>query len=181
MRGTVTDSIKKMAAEEAAHRACGVRDVVNHVEVCPTTTIYFSDVHIAHEVRHALRSVVPRGADTQIRSTVAQGRVTLEGDVATRSERDDAGHAVGALPGVRGVENRLDVAQPVSAEALHEQIERSLERRAERQAEGIHVDVRGGLVKLTGVVYSRGEREAVLDVVREIGGVREIEDELISG
>jgi osmotically-inducible protein OsmY len=180
LTGTVTDSIKKTAAEEAAHRARGVLDVVNHVETRPATASYVSDVDIAHEVRHALRSVVPRVADTQICSTVAQGRVTLEGDVDTRYERDAVVHAIGTLLGVRGVENRLEVGQPVSAQALHEQIERSLERRAERQADDIHVEVRGGLVKLTGVVYSRAEREAILGVVRDTRGVREIEDELVS-
>ena len=181
LSGMVTDSIKKMAAEEGAHRACGVLDVVNHVEIRPSTAAYCSDVDVAHEVRHALRSVVPHLADTQIRSTVTEGRVTLEGDVDTRAQREAAGQIISALPGVRGIENRLEVGQPVSPDAIHNEIERILERRAERQAGGIHVEVRGGLVKLTGVVYSPIEREAVLDAVREMPGVHEIEDELISG
>jgi osmotically-inducible protein OsmY len=176
LSGSVTDYIKKIAAQEAAHRVDGVLDVVNHVEVCPPSTFQRSDTDIAQAVRHALEwdVVVP---DTLIRSTVSQGWVTLEGEVITWHERESAERAIRGLAGVRGVVNRLEVCFPlVAAETVREEIEEALERRAQRHAKRIHVDVHDGIVKLSGSVFSYPEREAVLGAVRYTPGVRKVED-----
>ena len=47
--------------------------------------------------------------DTTIRSTVARGWVTLEGDVCTWLERDAVERAISPLEGVRGVVNAIDI------------------------------------------------------------------------
>ncbi len=67
-----------------------------------------SDLAIAQAVRHALRQD-GRVPDSAIRSTVASGWVSLEGDVCTWDERDAAERAISHLEGVRGIVNAIDL------------------------------------------------------------------------
>jgi len=67
-----------------------------------------TDPEIARGVRFALEwdAYVP---DEDIRSTVSGGVVTLEGQVYTPRQKEDAARAVRAVPGVQEVSNRLTV------------------------------------------------------------------------
>jgi osmotically-inducible protein OsmY len=95
-----------VAALAAAHRVAGVRDVANEIRVHLPGSLECTDTDIARAVRRALESyeIVP---DRQIRSTVAQGWVTLEGDVGTWLEREAAERAMHTVPGVRGVISKI--------------------------------------------------------------------------
>ena len=178
MTGTVDSYAKKVAAREAAHRVMGVLDVADDVQVKSPGSLERTDTEIARAVRTTLEwdAFVP---DQKIRSTVTEGFVTLEGEVATLREKEDAEAAVRNLAGVRGVSNRLFVAavkaDPVK---LRESIEEALERRAEREAERIRVRVEEGTVTLEGKVRTWPEKQAILGVVSHAPGVREVRDRL---
>jgi osmotically-inducible protein OsmY len=178
LSGDVSDYVKKMAAQDAAHRVAGVHDVVNHIQVHLPGSIQRTDTDVAQAVRHALEwdVVVP---DEQIQSTVADGWVTLEGEVDTWHERDAADRAVRHLTGIRGVINKLEVNLPyVRTDDIRDEIEHALERRAERHANRIQIDVFGNTVRLSGRVASWPEREAVVGAARGTPGVRTVEDQL---
>ncbi|HEX9819287.1 MAG TPA: nicotinate phosphoribosyltransferase [Methylomirabilota bacterium] len=178
LTGTVTSWAKRMAAEEAAHRVSGVLDVANDVKVRIPGELTRTDTEIAQAVRRTLEwdVFVP---DERITSTVSDGWVTLDGTVERWSECDDTERAVRNLTGVKGVANRITVepARPVTGD-VRKAIERALERRAERVAGRIRVEVRGGIVTLTGSVHSRAERESVVAAARFAPGVRDVEDHL---
>jgi osmotically-inducible protein OsmY len=160
--GTDSDYIQKIAAQEAAYRVARVLDVVNHISVHLPDAFERSDSDIAQAVRHALESdvLVP---DTHIRSMIANGWVTLEGDVDTWHQRGAAERAVRNLVGVRGLINKLEVCLPaLTPQTIREEIEQALQRRAKRQAKRIRVEVSDGTVSLIGTVRARREREAVL-------------------
>jgi osmotically-inducible protein OsmY len=108
LTGTVGSWAKRVAAEEAAHRVAGVLDVANDIEVKVPGELTRTDTEIAQAVRHALEwdALVP---DQRIRSTVSHGWVTLEGEVDTWTEREDAARAVQNLIGVHGVTDRMTV------------------------------------------------------------------------
>ncbi len=178
LTGTVSSYAKRIAAQEAAHRVAGVLDVVNDIKVHLPGSLERNDTEIAQAVRHALEwdVVVP---DTQIRTTVSGGWVTLLGEVGTWHERDIAERAVRNLAGVRGVTNQIKVSLPhVKTETIREEIEQALERRAERHAKNIQIEIRDGIVKMTGPVHSWAEREAVIGAARYTPGVVSVEDHL---
>jgi hypothetical protein len=178
LTGTVSSYAKRMAAQEAAHRVAGVLDVVNDIQVHLQGSLARTDTDIAQAVRHALEwdVVVP---DTEIRSTVSDGWVTLDGEVGTWHERDSAERAVRNLAGVRGVNNRIKVNLPyVKTETIRDEIEEALERRADRHAKNIQIEIRDGVVKLTGPVHSWAEREAVIGAARYTPGVVSVADHL---
>jgi osmotically-inducible protein OsmY len=178
LSGTVDSYGKKLAAEHAAHRVRGVLDVANDIAVQPEGNSARSDTEIAHAVRTAMEwnLLVP---DRRIRTTVSNGYVTLEGDVETVYERDEAEHVARRLAGVRGVHNHIHV-NPIdlSSDDIRLALEQALERRASREAERIQVEVERGVVTLTGRVHSWREKRAVLGAVGHSQGVHLVKDNL---
>ena len=174
LTGTVDSYAKRLAAREAAHRVAGVLDVAEDIKVKSPGSLERTDTEIAHAVRTTLEwdAFVP---DQKIRSTVTEGFVTLEGEVATLREKEDAEAAVRNLMGVRGVRNRLFVAA-VKADPLklRESIEDALERQAEREAERIRVRVEDGTVVLEGKVRTWSEKQAILGAISHAAGVRDV-------
>jgi osmotically-inducible protein OsmY len=180
LTGTVSSWAKRMAAQDAAHRVVGVLDVANDIKVKLPGDLVRTDTEIAQAVRRALEwdALVPH---ERIQSTVSNGWVTLEGNVDTWTEREDAERAVQNLIGVRGVSDTMTVlsAKPVLPERVREAIEDALERRAEREAKRIKVEVtQAGTVTLTGQVRSSAEKRATLAAARFAPGVRSVEDHL---
>src|SRR6266542_4755397 len=79
--------------------------------------------------------------------------VSLEGELSTLREKEDAERLVRVLAGVKGVHNLLTVAATsVDPRRLRTSIEEALELEAEREAEKISVNVEGGTVSLEGRV-----------------------------
>jgi len=178
LTGTVKSYAKKVAAREGAHRVVGVLDVADDIQVKTPGGRDRTDTEIAQAVRTALEwdTFVP---DQKIRSTVAEGFVTLEGEVATLREKGDAEAAVRNLTGVREVRNRLLVtAVKVDPVNLRKSIEEALERRAERDADRIRVRVEDGTVVLEGKVRTWPEKQAILGAVSHAPGVRQVTDKL---
>lgn len=178
LTGTVDSYAKKLAAQKAAHNVPGVLDVANDIEVKVTGSLRRTDSEIARAARHALEwdALVP---PYKIHSTVANGWVTLEGEVEYYSERVDTERAVTRLPGVRGVTNKIAVCAPaVKPERVKFLIEDVLERRADREAKRIRVSVDEGDVTLTGAVKSWDEKKSILGAIGHAPGVKMIHDHL---
>lgn len=178
LTGTVSSYAKKLAAQEAAHRVRGVLDVANDLQVKLPGSLLRTDSDIAEAVRRALEwdVLVP---SERIQSTVSAGWVTLTGAVDYLREREDAERAVRYLTGVRGVYNRLVVAeQPLDRDEVRSVIEDALERRADREAARIKVGVEDNIVTLTGAVHSWAEKRAIIGAVGHTPGVALVHDHL---
>jgi osmotically-inducible protein OsmY len=174
LSGFVDSYAKKLAAQEAAHRVVGVRDVANDVEVRIGAAAARTDGAIAKAVRHALEwnVLVP---DDRITSTVTDGFVTLAGTVDSLTEIDDARAAVRDLQGVKGVVNKITVRKrAVDTMKVRTSIEEALERVAEQEARKIGVTVNDHSVVLSGRVHSWQEKNAVNRVVANAEGVSSV-------
>lgn len=179
LSGTVSSWGKRHAAAEAAHRVRGVLDVANDVVVKMPGMPGRTDTEVAHAVRNALvwDVFVP---DTRIRSTVSDGVVTLDGEVETWTQAEDAERAVRNLTGVRSVMNLISIKPPslVDGAKVRKSIEAALERQAEREAKRVWFEIDDGVVKVFGNVHSWAEREAVIGAAKGTPGVRRVEDKL---
>jgi osmotically-inducible protein OsmY len=180
LTGAVGSYAKKLAAKNAAHRVAGVLDVVNNLLVDMPDSLKRKDQDIARAIRQALEwdVLVP---EDRVHSTVSQGWVTIEGEVDTRSQREDAEAAIERLAGVRGVTNQIVVKSRVrpSAERIRCSIVEALDRQVHREANRIDIDVNDGVVTMTGTVRSWAEKNAVLSVAQFAEGVERLKDELI--
>jgi len=178
LTGTVDSFGLKWAASEIAHRVHGVLDVANDIDVHLAESRRKTDAEVAGAVRRALEwdVFVP---EENIRSTVSNGWVTLEGEVNLLREREDARRAVRNLTGVKGVINSILVRERgIPPAEIRKTIEKVLERRLERDADRISLSVADGCVTLSGRVQSWGERRAVLGAVSHAAGVLRVDDRL---
>jgi osmotically-inducible protein OsmY len=174
----VDSYLKKMAAEEAAHRVPGVKAVANDIEVRLPGFAERTDTDLAAAVLNALRwdAAIPTG---KVDVTVSQGWVTLKGEVEYAFQKRDAERAVRRLSGVKGVSNLIVVKPQVFPSDLKQQIERALIRNAQTDARNITIEVEGSKIILRGTVRSYAEKEAAEDTAWSAPGVTEVENRIV--
>jgi osmotically-inducible protein OsmY len=178
LTGNVPSYAAFVAAQKAAHRVAGVKDVANDLHVEIPEAQARTDTAIAEAVRQALAwdALV---SEEQITSTVTHGWVTIEGSVESLHEREDADRAVRRLAGIKGVHNHIVVNPPkADAKDVRNAIQEALERCAKDEAEHITVRVSESTVTLSGRVSSQKERRAILETVSHAPGVKTINDQL---
>ncbi len=182
LTGTVATYAEKVSAERATKRVSGVRAVANDIEVRPIGSMKRTDTDIAQAVLRALDwdIAVPH---EKIKARVADGWVTLEGEVALQFQRAAAENAVRRLSGVRGVTNqiRLQARPSVQPAEVKDRIEAALRRSAEIDARGIQVDAKDSMITLRGKVRTWGERDEAERAAWGAPGVLAVKDELIVG
>lgn len=105
LKGTVDWKYQKDAAESTVSVLVGVLAVRNEIEVEAPATEAGA---LAYRIEDAFKRSAQMHADA-IRITVDDGRVVLDGDVTSWAEHDAALAAASALPGVRGVDDRLSI------------------------------------------------------------------------
>jgi osmotically-inducible protein OsmY len=174
----VDSYLKKMTAEEAAHRVPGVKAVANDIEVRLPGFAERTDTDLAAAVLNALRwdAAIPTG---KVDVTVSQGWVTLKGEVEYAFQKRDAERAVRRLSGVKGVSNLIVVKPQVFPSDLKQQIERALIRNAQTDARNITIEVEGSKIILRGTVRSYAEKEAAEDTAWSAPSVTEVENRIV--
>jgi osmotically-inducible protein OsmY len=95
---------QKNAAENAVRNLWGVKGIVNNIDV--RTTVYPGDVK--GRIRQSFKRHANLDAD-KVQVSVADGTVTLAGEVSSWHEREDAEVAAWSAPGVARVQNTLSV------------------------------------------------------------------------
>src|SRR5947209_9897620 len=178
LTGWVDSYLKKIAAEEAAHRVRGVKAVANDIEVRLPTSAERTDADLAKAALNALKweAAIPAG---KLDVTVSQGWVTLKGEVEYGFQKRLAERAVERLSGVRGVTNFIVVRPQLSPTDLKQNIEKALVRNAETDASRITVEVQGSKVILRGTVRSYAEKKAAEDAAWSAPGVSEVENRIV--
>jgi len=175
LSGFVSSYWEKDAAEKAAKRVYGVRGVANDLEVKLITTR--TDPEIARDAVHELESHVSIPADN-IKVTVKNGWMTLEGKVDWHYQKLLAESAVKKLRGVLGVTNQIEVKPQVTPTEIQSKIEEALRRSAELDARRIKVEVDGTTVKLYGNVRAWVEREEAERAAWSAPGVTKVENNI---
>src|SRR6266446_2456003 len=178
LTGWVDSYLKKIHADEAAHRVPGVKAVANDIEVRLPSFAERTDADLAAAVLSALKwdAAIPAGT---LDVTVSQGWVTLKGEVEYAFQKRDAERAVERLSGVKGVGNLIVVKPHLSPTDLKQQIERALIRNAQTDARHITVEVQGSKVILHGTVRSYAEKQAAADAAWSAPGVSEVENRMV--
>jgi osmotically-inducible protein OsmY len=104
LSGHVQCGYQKTVADSAVRYLLGVKGVFNDIEVRPEVE--------ATDVRRKIQSAFQRQASLDakdIKINVDDTAVVLQGTVHSWREKDDAGLAAWAAPGVTKVENKLQV------------------------------------------------------------------------
>jgi len=113
------------------------------------------------------------------------GVVTLFGIVDSQAAKDAAGAEVRKVDGVKSLVNELQVVAPGKQEAVIENdgaiddaVSKRLDGNERLKGSAIKVDVKNGVVHLTGSVDNQSDRITALTVTRSTMGVRGLVDDL---
>lgn len=177
LSGTINSYAEKLLAEKTVRRVKGVRAVAEELEVRYAFEPKKSDDQIAKRVADILEwdPLVPRGLEV----TVEKGVVKLTGKVEWNYQRDLAVEDTAKITGVIRIDNRIQVAPPISTADLSDRIEQAFERNADLEAEKIHVQAQGAKVTLTGSVSSWNKRYLAESAAWSAPGVAQVEDKLM--
>ncbi len=181
LTGSVPSYLARSAAYDDVWTVRGVRSVVNELSVKPLKTPSDEEIRTRVEDR-LLTSPAFETADIDVE--VHNGIVKLKGTVDALWKRTSAETITEGLRGVVDVKNELAVVP--TGDFMDEDIARriidSLDRDARVDAEDVTVNVRNGIVTLTGTVPDRYAREAAYEAALYTTGVKEIHDQLtVSG
>jgi osmotically-inducible protein OsmY len=106
LEGAVEWQFEKEAAERAARRITGVRGVTNLIRVQPSTPS-------PTDIKQRIEAALLRDAETdaqRIQVEVSGSTVTLRGTVRSYAEKQEAARVAWSAPGVKAVENQIQVA-----------------------------------------------------------------------
>jgi len=104
LEGDVDYKYQQIAAQNAVRNLMGVKAVINLINVKPVVT----PLQVKVKIENALRRTAELDAQ-QIRVDVRDDKVILRGTVRSWLERSEAERAAWAAPGVREVEDDLNV------------------------------------------------------------------------
>jgi osmotically-inducible protein OsmY len=167
----------KWEAERETKKVLGVRGVANDIEVRLPAIDVRSDPEIARDVVREIKNFLPFLGD-QIKVTIRNGWVTLEGEVEWKFQSDRAEQAARRVKGVKGISNLTTVKPKVQPGEVQKQIEEALKRNAEVDAKRIIVEAHGDEVILKGTVRSWAERTEAERAAWRAPGVRRVDDQI---
>ena len=178
LNGTVPSYPQYLAAERAAKRVAGVRGVHNHLEVVLRPEGYRDDAMLTTAANNALALdvTVPEGVE----ATARNGNLTLTGSVSYGSQREAAERAVAALPGVRGLKDKIDVRYYLDPLDVNQLVLGALDRYPSFRGGGdVTVETAGNTVTLSGHVCTWAEHDAAVRAAWMAGGVVEVRDNIV--
>jgi len=110
------------------------------------------------------------------------GAVTLTGIVSENFHKTLAQETVADLPGVTGVDNRLEVkGAPPTANSdawLRDKVKVALLFHRSVSAAATEVDVKDGIVTLRGVAPSHSQKELTTEYARDVDGIKDVKNEM---
>jgi osmotically-inducible protein OsmY len=120
--------------------------------------------------------------DDSIKTDSKDGIVTLTGTVADESQKSMAENTVASLPGVKSVDNELQVSGEQPAEHsdmwITMKVKTALLFHRNVSATGTTVYTKDGVVTLQGVASSIAQKELTTEYVRDVDNVKEVRNDM---
>jgi hyperosmotically inducible protein len=121
--------------------------------------------------------------DDDIKIESRDGVVTLTGIVADSFHKSLAEETVAGLPGVKSVDNRLEVkGEPPTANSdawVRDKVKYTLLFHRSVSAGTTAVDVKDGIVTLRGDAVSEAQKELTTEYARDVEGVKGVNNEMV--
>jgi osmotically-inducible protein OsmY len=174
LTGQVPNLSSKKYADLEAKKIGGVRGVINKL-------IVFVQARSNTDITQDLLRGFLNSADLELHDLavkVVSGRVTLTGQVDSWSQKDEAGLIATELRGVTSVDNQVKVAEKGKRpdEEIRKDVIDALGRDVYLMGTLIDVQVKDGIVTLTGKVATPYQKERATEICRFVQNVRDVKD-----
>lgn len=120
--------------------------------------------------------------DDDIKIQSEDGAVTLTGTVSEESHKSLAKETVAGLPGVKSVDNRLEVkGSPPAANSdawLSAKVRLTLLLHRNVSGSNTEVDAKDGMVTLRGEAASQAQKELTTEYAKDVEGVKDVKNEM---
>ena len=120
--------------------------------------------------------------DEQIKISSKDGAVTLSGAVANETHKPMAQDTVEALPGVKSVDNRIEVTGDRPAENsdtwLSMKVKSALLFHRNVSASGTEVYLKEGNVTLKGTAANQAQKDLTTEYAKDVEGVKSVKNEM---
>ncbi|MDZ4401785.1 BON domain-containing protein [Prosthecobacter sp.] len=119
--------------------------------------------------------------DDAIRTESKDGAVTLTGTVHEDSHKQLAQETVSGLPGVKSVSNMIEVKDSPPAQSdtwLYLKVKGALAYHSSVSAYHTKVDLKQGVVTLTGETASEAQKELTTAYAKDVDGVKDVKNEM---
>ncbi len=130
----------------------------------------------------AKQSYVFRTCGEDIKIQSREGLVTLTGTVSDESGKSLAQETVAGLPGVLGIDNKLEIKEvpPVHSDAwLIAKVKSALWLHRSVNAPETGVSAKDGTVTLSGKASSNAQKDLTTEYAKDVEGVKNVENEMI--
>jgi len=181
------DGVRRVSSEIRSPDELSDREIWAETEASEKTDAATSsayDAWVTAKVKMALMAE-PGLSPLKINVDTDHGVVTLFGIVSDDVTRDKAGMSAKKIRGVKGIENELQVVPDVAAnrvevqdDGLTDAVQARLDAHTELEKADISIEVKNGVVRLTGVVKSQRDRLTALTVASATPGVTSVVDGL---
>lgn len=177
LAGTVRCLPQVREATSAAQRVYGVTSVSNHLTVRPLRAGHQEDYELRTAVLHVLmcNATIPPTINVE----VDHGVVRLTGTATWHWQRDEAECACGAVPGVLGLADHIELVPAHSDADIQQAILAAWRRNARLCLDGLSVDVLDpGVVILSGIVTTWAEHDEAVTAGWSARGVAQVDDRI---
>ncbi len=176
LRGTVPNYAASEAALFDAYRVSGVTKVDNQLLVKHSSEI---EIPLDREIKTNIETQLAWHdsiKDSDIQVSVKNGMILLNGHVDAYWKKFKAEQIISGLTGVVGIQNALTVVptKAVVDDVIADDVVKAISRSPIVDVNAIDIQVKNGVVTVSGVVSNRVEYEAALDVVSNTFGVKDI-------
>jgi osmotically-inducible protein OsmY len=177
LSGQVDTYQKKLEAAKEVKKVAGVKAIAEDIQVVLSPRHQKPDADLAESILVALQwhTSIPQD---KIKVYVADGVVTLEGEVEWDYERTSAANLVSNLVGVRQVINAISLRKNPTIRNLKNKILAAFHRSATIDASKIQVEIIDSKAILKGKVRSYAEKEDAESGARSTPGILEVDNKL---
>lgn len=189
LTGTVSEESHKSLAQETVASLSGVKRVDNKLGVKGEHPAENTDAWLITKVKTTL--LLHRNVSATTEVSAKDGIVTLRGDAASKAEKDLTTEYAKDIEGVKDVNNQMTVSgksikketmgDKIDDASITAQVKMALLGHRSTSAVRTKVETKNGVVTISGKAKNAAEVDLVTNYVRDIKGVKRVNNRMTVG